>query len=219
LDEKERESFHLLASAFWPGPLTVIVRASVRIPALVTAHTGFVGIRVPNHPIALRLIELSQLPIAAPSANRFGHVSPTSASHVIADLGDKAYVLNGEYVDTQAEDANATCRFGIESTVVKLDSCSSELRIYRQGAVTQMLIEDAAALFLRRNNWEVVNVNRAVVMHSDSSATNSSPDAAPTAASCDDSPYLCEGRDSGGTGSGQEAPGQAVTHYVPDGPY
>jgi len=214
LDEKERELFHLLASAFWPGPLTVIVRASVRIPALVTAHTGFVGIRVPNHPIALRLIELSQLPIAAPSANRFGHVSPTSASHVIADLGDKAYVLNGEYVDTQAEDANATCRFGIESTVVKLDSCSSELRIYRQGAVTQMLIEDAAALFLRRNNWEIVNVNRAVVMHSGSSATNSSPDA-PTAASCDDSPYLCEGRDSG---SGQEAPGQAVTHYAPDIP-
>jgi hypothetical protein len=98
---------------------------------------------------------------------------------------------------------------------VKLDSCSSELRIYRQGAVTQMLIEDAAALFLRRNNWEVVNVNRAVVMHSDSSATNSTPDAAPVAASCDDS---CEGRDSGGTGSGQEAPGQAVTHYAPDIP-
>jgi len=68
---------------------------------------------------------------------------------------------------------------------MKLDSCSSELRIYRQGAVTQMLIEDAAALFLQRNNWEVVNVNRAVVMHSDSSATNSSPDAAPVAASCD----------------------------------
>ena len=97
---------------------------------------------------------------------------------------------------------------------MKLDSCSSELRIYRQGAVTQMLIEDAAALFLRRNNWEVVNVNRTVVMHSDSSATNSSPDA-PAAASCDDSPYLFEGRDSG---SGQEAPGQAVTHYAPDIP-
>lgn len=219
LDEKERELFHLLASAFWPGPLTVIVRASVRIPALVTAHTGFVGIRVPNHPIALRLIELSQLPIAAPSANRFGHVSPTSASHVIADLGEKAYILNGECGGALAEDKNATCRFGIESTVVKLDSHSSELRIYRQGAVTQTLIEDAAALFLRRNNWEVVNVNRAVVMHSGSSATNSSPEADLKEASRgDDGPYLCEGRDSGGTGSGQEAPGQAVTHYAPDIP-
>lgn len=218
LDEKERELFNLLASVFWPGPLTIIVRASVRIPALVTAHTGFVGIRVPNHPIALRLIELSQLPIAAPSANRFGHVSPTSASHVIADLGDKAYVLNGEYGGALAEDSNATCRFGIESTVVKLDSCSSELRIYRQGAVTQTLIEDAAALFLRRNNWEVVNVNRAVVMHSGCSATNSSPyaDAEATRGDgCDDGPYLCEGRE---TGSGQEAPGQAVTHYAPDIP-
>jgi len=219
LDEKERELFHLLASAFWPGPLTVVVRASDRIPALVTAHTGFVGIRVPNHAIALRLIELSQLPIAAPSANRFGHVSPTSASHVIADLRDKAHVLNGEYGQAE-DDINATCRFGIESTVVKLDSRSSELRVYRQGAVSQALIEDAASLFLRHNNWEVVNVNRAVVMQSKSCAACSSLETDPEVDRSDGGGPE-EGWDtSGGTafGSGQEAPGQAVTHYAPDIP-
>jgi tRNA A37 threonylcarbamoyladenosine synthetase subunit TsaC/SUA5/YrdC len=72
---------------FWPGPLTLVVKANLdKIPMLITADTGYVGIRVPNHPIAIQLLKESGLPIAAPSANKFGHVSPTKAEHVYHDF-------------------------------------------------------------------------------------------------------------------------------------
>ena len=89
LDEDGWAAFSKLGEAFWPGPLTLIVRASALIPPAVTAHTGSVGIRVPAHDLARRLLQQAQVPVAAPSANRFGHVSPTRAAHVLADLGDK----------------------------------------------------------------------------------------------------------------------------------
>lgn len=79
-------SARLLAQAFWPGPLTMILPASERIPRLVTSGLPNVAVRIPNHPIARALICTARIPVAAPSANRFMHVSPTTAQHVYADL-------------------------------------------------------------------------------------------------------------------------------------
>src|SRR6202008_4601845 len=108
-------------------------KAGSKIPSAVTANTGFVGVRYPNHPIACRLIRESKLPIAAPSANRFGHVSPTRALHVLSDLGVKGvHVINGES-ELLANDKNSVpCEFGIESTVLKIDGDKKQLIIFRQ---------------------------------------------------------------------------------------
>ena len=76
----------------------MVVRANLNIiPSLVTADTGFVGIRIPNHPVALDLLKTSGLPLAAPSANKFGHVSPTRAEHVYADFAadSEVYIIDG----------------------------------------------------------------------------------------------------------------------------
>jgi L-threonylcarbamoyladenylate synthase len=99
-----------LASCFWPGPLTVIVKKAAIVPDLVTAGLDSVGIRMPAHPVALGLIERAGVPIAAPSANRFTEVSPTRAEHVQATLGNSvSLILDG-----------GACEVGIESTVVSL---------------------------------------------------------------------------------------------------
>lgn len=84
LDEKSLAVYRFLGGTFWPGPLTIVAKAAPVIPDLVTSGTGFVGVRCPNNPIARSLIDLSSLPIAAPSANKFCHVSPTKAEHVCA---------------------------------------------------------------------------------------------------------------------------------------
>jgi len=99
-----------LAEACWPGPLTIVLRKRPVVPGIVTAGLDTVGLRVPDHPIALRLIAAAGVPIAAPSANRFGRVSPTRAEHVVAQLGGRVgIVLDG-----------GPCRIGVESTVVSL---------------------------------------------------------------------------------------------------
>lgn len=102
-----------------------------------------------KHRWALALLERAQIPVAAPSANRFGHVSPTRAAHVLADLAEKGVmVLDGESAAEDIVCESDPCEFGIESTVVKLEGVSRELIIFRQGAVTQYDIE---ALFSREN--------------------------------------------------------------------
>ena len=90
----------------------MVVKANLKlIPSLVTAETGFVGLRMPNHPVALDLLRTSGVPIAAPSANKFGHVSPTKAEHVYNDFhyDSEVYIIDG-----------GQCSFGIESTVLKI---------------------------------------------------------------------------------------------------
>jgi L-threonylcarbamoyladenylate synthase len=100
----------LLASRFWPGPLTLVVRKRDHIPGIVTAGLPTVGLRVPDHPVARALIRAAGVPVAAPSANRFGRVSPTRASHVARGLrGRVDLVLDG-----------GPCRVGLESTVLLL---------------------------------------------------------------------------------------------------
>lgn len=99
------------------GPLTIIFKANKVVPSSVTAGTGFVGVRCPRHPTAQALLRLSGVPVAAPSANRFGHVSPTSAAHVLSDLGDQPLLRV-----LLTDDASKTggCEVGIESTVCRV---------------------------------------------------------------------------------------------------
>ena len=118
-----------LAQAFWPGPLTLVVTKvpACRIAELATAGLEMIAIRVPSHPVAQALLRAAGRPIAAPSANRSGHVSATEACHVAADLGDRvAMILDGGASDN-----------GLESTIV--DATGSVPVLLRPGAVT---IED-----------------------------------------------------------------------------
>jgi L-threonylcarbamoyladenylate synthase len=100
----------VLAEAFWPGPLTLVLPRGPRIPPAVTAGGPTVAVRVPSHPVARALIAAAGVPVAAPSANRFGRVSPTSAQHVLADLDGR--------IDVVLDGGRTTV--GVESTVLSL---------------------------------------------------------------------------------------------------
>ena len=98
----------LLIDRFWPGPLTLVLPKTDAVPDLVTAGLPTVAVRMPDHPLALELLRLADVPVAAPSANPFGAVSPTTAAHVAEQLGDRVdYILDG-----------GACRVGVESTVL-----------------------------------------------------------------------------------------------------
>jgi L-threonylcarbamoyladenylate synthase len=113
-----------LAKRFWPGPLTLILKRTSHVPDEVTGGQDTVGLRVPNHPTALALLRCFSGGIAAPSANRFGRISPTRADHVISELGDAIQcVIDG-----------GPCAVGLESTI--LDLSGGRPRILRPGAVT-----------------------------------------------------------------------------------
>ncbi|MEX2178575.1 MAG: L-threonylcarbamoyladenylate synthase [Gemmatimonadaceae bacterium] len=114
-----------LAGAYWPGPITLVVRKAAHIPDIVTAGGDTVGLRVPGHPVALALIEMAGVPIAAPSANRSNQVSPTTAQHVARGLAGRVDLVI---------DAGATT-IGIESTVV--DATGDVPRILRPGMITR----------------------------------------------------------------------------------
>lgn len=114
-----------LARYFWPGPLTLILPKGAMVPGVVTAGRPSVGLRSPAHPVARRLIRQAGVPLAAPSANPFGYISPTTAAHVQENLGRRvAHVLDG-----------GPCRHGIESTVVDVSN-PARCVILRAGAVT-----------------------------------------------------------------------------------
>jgi L-threonylcarbamoyladenylate synthase len=131
-----------LAEAFWPGPLTFVVprRDGCNVSDLVSAGLPTVALRAPKHPVARALIEAAQRPIAAPSANRSGHVSATRAEHVAADLGDKVTVIL---------DAGPTPH-GVESTILDLTGESPVL--LRPGAITVEDIERVIGGQVRRQS-------------------------------------------------------------------
>jgi L-threonylcarbamoyladenylate synthase len=121
----------LLAEAFWPGPLTLILPKKSHVPDLVTAGKDTVGIRVPNHPATLALLKSLDFPLAAPSANPFGSISPTRPFHVANYFGESlSMVLDG-----------GECQRGIESTIVGFEDDAPVL--YRLGSVT---VEDINAV-------------------------------------------------------------------------
>ena len=129
-----------LAQAFWPGPLTLVVprRDEAGVSDLVSAGLSTIALRAPDHPVARALLSAAQRPIAAPSANRSGHVSATRAEHVSADLGDKAAVIL---------DGGPTTR-GLESTVLSLAGETPVL--LRPGAITAEAIEEVVGKALAR---------------------------------------------------------------------
>ena len=118
-----------LAEQFWPGPLTVLLKKSLQVPAAVTAGLETVAARMPGHPVARTLIAAANLPLAAPSANRFGRTSPTTAEHVLRDLDGRIDAIL---------DAGPT-NIGVESTV--LDVLSTPSVLLRPGGVTREQIE------------------------------------------------------------------------------
>ena len=125
------ETAQSLTQKFWPGPLTLVLKKQPSVPTVVTAGLDTVGVRMPSHPVALALIEAAQLPIAAPSANRFTQLSPTSAEHVRQGLGARVdYILDG-----------GECAVGIESTVLSLAGGTAIL--LRPGGISRTQIEEA----------------------------------------------------------------------------
>jgi L-threonylcarbamoyladenylate synthase len=119
-----------LIENFWPGPLTLVLPKTHLVPDLVTAGLPTVGVRMPAHSVAMRLLKLANVPIAAPSANLFGHVSPTTAEHVAAQLGDRIdYILDG-----------GACPVGLESTVIDLSGNAPAL--LRPGGLALEAIEE-----------------------------------------------------------------------------
>ena len=144
---------------FWPGPMTLILRRTQNAKDFITGGQEFVGLRIPSHPIALRILNefesLGGHGVAAPSANRFGSVSPTSARDVIEEigelLGEEDLILDG-----------GTCEVGVESTII---NCSRELpRILRLGAVTEAMIETVTPIDTD-SNLEEIRVSGSLTRH------------------------------------------------------
>lgn len=126
-----------LAKQFWPGPLTMVLPRSGDIPHVTSGGLDTVGIRMPAHPVAQALIRLSGVPIAAPSANRSGYPSPTTAQHVMDDMAGRiAAVVDG-----------GSCTVGVESTVIALEG-DNTVRILRPGCVTPEQLSSVAARVL-----------------------------------------------------------------------
>ena len=136
-----------IANKFWPGPLTVLLPKSQLIPDMVTSGSDKVAVRVPGHPLTLELLSRLDFPVAAPSANPFGYVSPTTAQHVYDQLNGRVdYILDG-----------GPCRVGVESTIVGFEA--GELIVYRKGGLE---IEELQAVFtgtIRVNDFSDSNPN------------------------------------------------------------
>jgi L-threonylcarbamoyladenylate synthase len=128
-----------LAKHFWPGPLTLVLEKKSNVSDIVTSGKKTVGVRVPSHPIALALLEELDFPLAAPSANPFGYISPTTSEHVKSQLGDKiAYILEG-----------GSCERGIESTIVGF--VDNKPVLYRVGAISNEEIEECIGKLAVKN--------------------------------------------------------------------
>jgi L-threonylcarbamoyladenylate synthase len=124
-----------LAERFWPGPLTLILKKKDIIPDVVTSGLPFVGIRVPNHPMTQRLLSQLDFPLSAPSANPFKYVSPTTAEHVLEQLGNQVnYVLDG-----------GPCSVGVESTIVSF--VEDVPKVLRLGGLTIETLEKVLGEF------------------------------------------------------------------------
>ena len=122
------ERIELLAREFWPGPLTLVLPKSAKVPDIVCAGLDTVAIRMPDHALALELIRLSGCPLAAPSANKFGRLSPTTPEHVFKQLPDVDLILDG-----------GRTKVGLESTIISLNQ--NGFTILRYGIITRKQIE------------------------------------------------------------------------------
>ncbi|WP_296705185.1 L-threonylcarbamoyladenylate synthase [Algoriphagus sp.] len=134
------EPLYKLAKKFWPGPLTLLLPRKSNVPDLVTSGLEKVAVRVPDHPLTNSLLEILDFPLAAPSANPFGYISPTTAKHVQDQLGEKIpYILDG-----------GSCQVGLESTIVGMEN--DQLFIYRLGGLEVADIEKIVGLVQIKNH-------------------------------------------------------------------
>ena len=130
LDKKAKERLSILSEKLWPGPLTLVLPKRAELPSLATAGLGTAAVRFPSHEAAQKLIRYAGCPVAAPSANRFGCLSPTRAEHVTAQLGERIdFIIDG-----------GRTRVGVESTV--LDLSGEKPRILRPGGTPREEIEE-----------------------------------------------------------------------------
>ncbi|MCK8481042.1 L-threonylcarbamoyladenylate synthase [Psychroserpens algicola] len=137
------EKAQLLADAFWPGPLTLVLKKNSGIPDIITAGKDTVAVRIPNHPVALELLQRLDFPLAAPSANPFGSISPTTAQHVNDYFKDKIeMVLDG-----------GPCQRGIESTIIGFEN--DEPIIYRLGSTSVEAIENIVGPISVKNRKQI----------------------------------------------------------------
>ena len=141
-----------LAQAFWPGPFTLVLLAKSNVSSIVRAGEPTVALRVPAHPLALQLLKDSGLGLAAPSANKYTQLSPTTAAHVASGLGEKVAVLNG-----------GACQVGIESTIVSVEA--DEWRLLRHGMVSEAAIEAVAGKPALQDNKPVPKVPGQHLLH------------------------------------------------------
>jgi L-threonylcarbamoyladenylate synthase len=141
LSEAARTRANALIATFWPGPLTLVLPKSEKVPDLATSGLPTVALRMPKHPAAQALIAAAQTPLAAPSANRFGRISPTSAQDVFDELGDRIdFILDG-----------GRCEIGVESTIIAISE-SGDLTLLRPGGLAPELIEKTAGAKLQLPN-------------------------------------------------------------------
>ena len=147
------ESAKKLAAHFWPGPLTLVVKRNITVLDVVTGGQDSVGLRVPSHPLAQELLKQFGGAIAAPSANRFGHVSPTTAAHVRDEFGDiTPFILDGD-----------TCTLGIESTIL---DCRSEVPVLlRPGSILVAEIEALLGYAISRPDAQSLQVSGSLPQH------------------------------------------------------
>jgi L-threonylcarbamoyladenylate synthase len=143
-----RHELNRILDLTWPGPLTVVLTKTQEIPDLVTSGLSSVAIRIPRHPVTQSLLHQVKIPLAAPSANRFGRISPTSTSDVMAELAGRiAYILEG-----------GSCEIGLESTILGVDS-SGSLIILRPGGISQEQLATITPLPIRSGSSKAVPGN------------------------------------------------------------
>jgi L-threonylcarbamoyladenylate synthase len=190
----ERRILQTLGDSFWPGPLTLVARANTeRVPPTLMAHTGYCAVRVPSYPVARSLLQAAYdlaakdtrhgdyvgCPIAAPSANKFGHVSPTTAQHVFDDLqNENVWILEDDAEHGAEKQAG---RVGVESTVAKVEVaasssgdeqvCTYTITVLRQGAVSASAIAQSL-----RSTGRFVNVLEKSWEHRDEIANSETSD-------------------------------------------
>ena len=190
----EGRAIHALCDKFWPGPLTLVAKAAPNVPPILMANTGFVACRSPQHPISIALINAAKVPIAAPSANKFGHISPTRSHHVWDDLkNEDVWIVKEEEEEsttkTSNDDDTSCCQVGVESSVAKIEMIAADnekgrITLLRQGAVSLQDIQDCLTEAGLVDHFEVLALTKKAT---DETVAN-------------------------------VAPGQTIRHYSPDIP-
>ena len=142
-----------LAQAFWPGPLTIILNKKAQLPTTVTGGQDTIALRIPANPVALQLLKAFGGGIAAPSANRFGRISPTQALHVAEELGDNvAYILDG-----------GPCNVGVESTIIDLSD--DHPTILRPGRITRSQLKSVLQTEIRLSSLTKIRAPGMLAVH------------------------------------------------------